>query len=141
MTRFSVELLPQAEAEIREAFLWYLARSPLAATEFREEALHAIDGLGETADTWPEDESGVRYYALRHFPYTVFYEFSEACATVLAVAHQRRKPDYWRDRQIQPCYLFQNPIDTGNDGASPRSFQEQEPFRFARLGRPILSWL
>lgn len=35
MTRFSVEILPQAEAEIREAFLWQFERSPLAADAFR----------------------------------------------------------------------------------------------------------
>jgi len=35
VTRFSVEILPQAEAEIREAFLWYFERSPLAADAFR----------------------------------------------------------------------------------------------------------
>ncbi|MFM9970625.1 MAG: type II toxin-antitoxin system RelE/ParE family toxin [Burkholderiales bacterium] len=98
MTRFSIDLLPQAEAEIREAFLWYFARSPLAANEFRTEVLDAIDGLGETADTWPEDESGFRYYVLRHFPYTVHYEFEERRATVIAVAHQRREPGYWHDR-------------------------------------------
>jgi hypothetical protein len=32
VNRFSVEILPAAEAAFREAFFWYFERSPLAAT-------------------------------------------------------------------------------------------------------------
>jgi plasmid stabilization system protein ParE len=98
VTRFAVEVLPPAEAEIREAFLWYFERSPLAADAFRSEALEAIDALAESADMWAEDEDGVRHYVLRHFPYTVHYVLDGEIATVLAVAHQRRMPGYWRQR-------------------------------------------
>jgi len=98
VTRFVVEVLPPAEAEIREAFLWYFERSPLAADAFRSEALEAIDALAESADMWDEDEDGVRHYVLRHFPYTVHYWLEGNVATVLAVAHQRRVPGYWQQR-------------------------------------------
>jgi plasmid stabilization system protein ParE len=98
VTRFAVEVLPEAEAEIREAFLWYFERSPIAADAFRTEALDAIDLLEADALMWPEDEDGVRHYILRHFPYTVFYELGGHIVTVLAVAHQRREPGYWRVR-------------------------------------------
>jgi plasmid stabilization system protein ParE len=98
VTRFAVEVLPEAEAEIREAFLWYFERSPIAADAFRTEALDAIDLLETNALMWPEDEDGVRRYILRHFPYTVFYELDGQTVTVLAVAHQRREPGYWRVR-------------------------------------------
>lgn len=98
MTRFAVELLPEAEAEIGEAFRWYRERSPIAADAFRAEILEAIDGLGESADTWPVDAEGVSRFVLRHFPYTVHYEILDKRAIVLAIAHQRRRPGYWRER-------------------------------------------
>ncbi len=98
MTRFGVEILPEAEAEIREAFLWYVERSRIAADAFRTEALAIIDRLGVDALMWPEDEDAIRRHVLRHFPYTVFYEIRGSIVTVLAVAHQRRKPGYWRER-------------------------------------------
>lgn len=47
---------------------------------------------------WPEDEDAIRRHILRHFPYTVFYEILGNTVTVLAVAHQRRRPGYWRER-------------------------------------------
>ncbi|MBU6469522.1 MAG: type II toxin-antitoxin system RelE/ParE family toxin [Gammaproteobacteria bacterium] len=98
MTRFVVEILSPAEAEIREAFLWYFERSPLAASAFRSEALEAIDALGDSADRWPADEDDIRHHFLRHFPYTVHYMLERDVATVLAVGHQRRMPGYWRQR-------------------------------------------
>ena len=97
MTRFEVEILPEAEAEIRQAFLWCFERSPFAANAFRSEALEAIDQLGSKALMWPEDEDSIRRYVLRHFPYTVFYEIHGNTVAVLAVAHQRRRPGYWRE--------------------------------------------
>ena len=98
MSSFDVSVLPDAEAEAREAFLWYFERSPVAAETFRSELFRAIDGLGATANNWPEDEGGIRHYHLRHFPYTLMYELAGGSVTVLAVAHQRRRPGYWQIR-------------------------------------------
>ena len=98
MSSFDVEVLPEAEAEGREAFLWYFDRSPMAADAFRAELLDAIDGLSETARDWPEDANGTRHDHLRHFPFTVMYEVLGRNVTVYAIAHQRRRPGYWQDR-------------------------------------------
>ena len=98
MTRYQVSLLPLAEEEIREAFLWYLERCPVAADAFRTEICQAIDGLAEDPTMWPVDTEGVRYFILRRFPYTLHYEVAASAVTVLAVAHQRRRPGYWRQR-------------------------------------------
>ena len=98
MSSFDVEVLPEAEAEVREAFLWYFDRSPIAADAFRVELFDAIDGLTTAAIDWPKDEDGTRRYHLRHFPYTVMYEVIGRQVTVFAIAHQRRRPGYWQDR-------------------------------------------
>lgn len=98
MSSFDIEVLPEAEAEAREAFLWYFDRSPIAADAFRVELFEAIDGLSETAMDWPEDGDDFRHYHLKHFPYTVMYEVLGRTVTVFAVSHQRRRPGYWQDR-------------------------------------------
>ena len=98
MTRYQVSVLPLAEEDVREAFLWYFERSPLAADAFRSEVFAAIDKLAEDPTMWPADEDGVPYYVLRRFPYTVHYEFDASTVTVLAVAHHRRRPGYWGER-------------------------------------------
>jgi plasmid stabilization system protein ParE len=98
VSTFDLEVLPEAEAEAREAFQWYLERSPLVADAFRAELFDAIDGLATTARDWPEDEDGFRHYHLKRYPYTVMYEVVDRQVTVLAIAHQRRRPGYWQNR-------------------------------------------
>jgi plasmid stabilization system protein ParE len=70
VTRFTVSVLAEAEADIREAFLWYRERSLLAADGFRSEVFEAIDDLAETGGVWPRDEDGVHRRVLKRFPYT-----------------------------------------------------------------------
>jgi plasmid stabilization system protein ParE len=96
--RHEVSLLPLAEEEIKEAFLWYFERSPVAADAFRTEIFAAIERLAADPTMWPADEEGVRYFILRRFPYTLHYEIAASTVTVLAVAHQRRRPGYWHER-------------------------------------------
>ena len=98
MTRYEISLLPLAEEEIKEAFHCHSQRSRFAADVFRTEVFSAIDSLAEDPTMWPADSEGVRYYILRHFPYTIHYEIAAATVTVLAVAHQRRRPGYWQER-------------------------------------------
>ena len=98
MTRFEVSILPLAEAEIREAFHWYFERSPLAADAFRTEVIGAIDRLETDASMWPVDDDGLHYCHLRRFPFTIHYQLTAEKVTVIAVAHQRRRPGYWQAR-------------------------------------------
>ena len=95
---FTVEVLPEAGREFRDAFLWYFERSPIAAEAFRSEIFECIDGLGERADMWPSSDEGIHFHVLCRFPYTVWYDLNKHCATVIAIAHQHRRPDYWKTR-------------------------------------------
>lgn len=98
MTRYEVSLLLFAEEEIRAAFHWYDERNPSVADAFRTEIFAAIDSLADDPMAWPADAEGVHHYILRRFPYTIHYEVSTSVVTVLALAHQRRRPGYWQDR-------------------------------------------
>lgn len=44
---------------------------------------------------------GVRRYAIKRFPYLIFYTELEEVIWVIAIAHGKRKPDYWKKRQIE----------------------------------------
>ena len=99
MSRFRVEILQDAEAEFREAFLWYFERSPLFADALRTEVLTKIDDLQVDADTWPKDEDGIRFRILaKRFKYTIHYDLTGDLVTVLAIAPQLRQPGYWKGR-------------------------------------------
>lgn len=100
MTRFTVEIVPEAESEFRETFLWYFERSPVFADAFRSEVLQKIDDLQEDADSWPKDDDGIHHRILKkRVKYTIHYEILGTLVTVLAIAPQLREPGYWTGRR------------------------------------------
>lgn len=96
MSEFTVVLAPAAENDIAEAFGWYQERNATAADAFRAEVFETIDRLVEAPLSWPSDDEGNRTRVVKRFPYTVWFEVLGSTVTVLAIAHHRRRPGYWR---------------------------------------------
>jgi toxin ParE1/3/4 len=42
--------------------------------------------------------ANTRRFSLRRFPFMLAYRFTETQLTIIALAHQRRKPHYWQAR-------------------------------------------
>ncbi|MBT8083723.1 MAG: type II toxin-antitoxin system RelE/ParE family toxin [Woeseia sp.] len=93
-----VRLHPEAEFELRAAFLWYLDRNVLVAEAFQAEVSRAIKVVAENPDRWPELTESLRRYVFPRFPFTLVYRSRPKVVEVIAIAHQRRKPRYWRAR-------------------------------------------
>lgn len=45
--------------------------------------------------------TALRRYAIQRFPFLVFYADLEEFIWVVAIAHRKRRPDYWKRRQIE----------------------------------------
>lgn len=89
---------PEAVEEAEAALIWYAKRSTRAAQRFLEELEFAIEVITEAPDRWPEFGHGTRRVILRRFPYLVIYRVLPDRVEILAVAHGRRRPGYWRGR-------------------------------------------
>jgi plasmid stabilization system protein ParE len=94
----AVEFHPEAIAEAQAAREWYDARSPLLGKSFLSELDRAVDCIAESPDRWPKFEAGTRRYLMHRFPFMVIYRQHNDVIQVLAVAHARRKPGYWKHR-------------------------------------------
>jgi toxin ParE1/3/4 len=86
--------LEEAEA----AIAWYEQRSGKAAEMLLEELDQAIERIGEHPEQFPLHEFGTRRIMLRRFPYLVIFLEAGGVMEIIAVAHGRRRPGYWRDR-------------------------------------------
>jgi toxin ParE1/3/4 len=93
-----LQFLSEAVSELDEAFGWYLARSPQAAGAFLGELERASALVAETPDVWPAFHLGTRSYNLRGFPFRLIYRQQGDVVQVVAVAHHKRRPLYWRSR-------------------------------------------
>lgn len=99
----SYRLDPDAEQELAEAMAWYDAERPGLGRDLLDE-VHAV---AQHAAEFPDSGELIRGLPLQHefrrFPLKVFPYVLIACMrpselAILVVAHQRRKPRYWRKR-------------------------------------------
>jgi len=86
--------LEEAEA----ATEWYGRRSVRAAELFLDALERAIEQIADHPGQFPEYAFGARRMPLRRFPYLVVYRETGVDVEIVAVAHGRRRPGYWRDR-------------------------------------------
>lgn len=89
---------PAARRELREALDWYQERSALAATAFAYEVAAAIEQIAEAPARRPLREHGTRRLILPRFPLSIVYRAGPSEVVIIAVAHHKRRPAYWRDR-------------------------------------------
>lgn len=89
---------PAAVEEAETAGRWYRERSSRAANRFVVELNQVIDKILEAPHRWPRGIHGTRKLNLPCFPFTVVYLESEFHIQILAIAHGRRRPGYWKSR-------------------------------------------
>lgn len=94
---------PEASAEYLASLAWYQERNAEAAERFRSHVLTVTASIQEAPRQWPlaprvPSRLGVRRQLLPEFPYSVVYMERDTEILVLAVAHGRRRPGYWRGR-------------------------------------------
>lgn len=88
----------RARAEYRQVVEFYKGEGAVLAREFATEVRVALEFIAILPQGTPADEYGIRKKGLRKFPYTIIYTLTDDLIEVIAVAHQSRKPDYWRTR-------------------------------------------
>ena len=89
---------PEAEAELDNARTWYRERNQVAGRAFVAEVLSALKSIAETPEAWPRTRANERRFVFKRFPYSIIYRLRENEVFITAVAHQRRRPGYWRGR-------------------------------------------
>lgn len=98
MAEIRVELLEEAITEARAARERYAARSPAAADAFMAELDHTLEQIAKLPEAGPPYASNTRRYLLRRFPFSVVYPRRRRKIQVIAIAHSRRRPGYWKGR-------------------------------------------
>ena len=81
-----------------EAAEFYDRRVDSLGDRFVSAVEAALDRLGENPYAGPEVEPGVRKLSVQTFPYNLIYRVLTSHVLVLAIAHHRRSPSYWRRR-------------------------------------------
>ena len=94
----SVDFEVAAQAEFDNAFDWYAQRSHGAALGFASEVEAAIELIVADPERFPVSYAGCQSCALHRYPYQIIYYRADGTVIVVAVAHARRRPGFWRER-------------------------------------------
>lgn len=89
---------PEARSDFGDAIGWYRERSATVAVEFRAAVTDVIHRIVQNPRRWPEYLYGTRRFVLQRFPFSVIYLDDPETIAIVAVAHGKRKPGYWRQR-------------------------------------------
>jgi plasmid stabilization system protein ParE len=100
----NLRIAPEAEEETQQAAQWYEDRRRGLGLEFLAAVDAAVQRIRDdplqfsTLETLP-DEANVRRFLLKRFPYAIIFEVISGEIRILAVAHGRRRPQYWKQRR------------------------------------------
>jgi plasmid stabilization system protein ParE len=96
----NLEFHTEALLELEEAARWYAERSQVAAVNFRITIEKALSEIVASPQRWPLVRDEQRRFLLHHFPFGIVYHHIPGIVRVVAIAHLRRRPEYWSHREF-----------------------------------------
>jgi toxin ParE1/3/4 len=93
-----VTLHPDADAEITDAARYYESREPGLGSDLLGEVEQALDQILTNPEASQKIGRRVRRKTLWRFPYNLVYAVYLERIRIVAFAHQKRRPFYWRKR-------------------------------------------
>ncbi len=98
MKRKGIRIQSQAQEEINQAFDWYFQRNPEAASAFLTEIGASLARIAAHPQLFPVYTKNTRKCVLAKLPYSVIYKEKDEVILIVAIAHAKRRPGYWRGR-------------------------------------------
>lgn len=86
---------PLFEADVLSAVRWYDARSSEIGTAFLAEVKRAVENVQHDPERRSPVDLGLRYWAVRRFPFVVIYDLHETELLLLGVMHTAQEPKKW----------------------------------------------
>ena len=94
----AVVLHPDAERELQEAAEWLERERSYYGVLFLNAFDTAVSRLLQYPRAGRSVGRSLRRWVLRSWKYSIIYSIEEYGIYIVAVAHQRRRPGYWRNR-------------------------------------------
>lgn len=93
-----INYLPGARRDFDESFDWYADRSPIAAERFANAVDAAMLRIADNSRMLVHVDRVHQECPVRRFPLRVIFRYLEDQISIVAIAHAKRRPNYWRSR-------------------------------------------
>jgi hypothetical protein len=94
-----VNFLKSAHIEYKEAVEFYSLQSDQLGERFINEVDKTISIIKNYPESFNKFTEHTRKAVVNIFPYSLFYSIINENIEIIAVAHQNRKPNYWKNRK------------------------------------------
>ena len=92
------DFLDPAEIELGEEVKYFNQQQEGLGYEFAKEVADTITRILKYPEAWTKLSKRTRRCRTNRFPYGVIYQVRGDRILIVAIAHLRRRPFYWRDR-------------------------------------------
>lgn len=93
-----VDYLPGARRDFDESFDWYAERSVQAAVGFANAVDVALSAIAVDPKRFAAIDESHRVCPVGRFPFRIVYRVAPDRIVVVAIAHAKRRPGYWKGR-------------------------------------------
>lgn len=93
-----IQVTPEAEADINDAYAWYEQADAGLGDRFIEALRGALAAVAKNPDAFRVVEEPLRRAFVDRFPYSVFYLHDDRNVVVIRCLHARRDPVSWKIR-------------------------------------------
>ena len=90
---------PLAELDLEDAVKWYVLENEELAETFLLEFRDAVRAVSRSPLGFQKRFKTVRAFAIKKFPYNVYYVLDKDTMYIIAVFHQKRNPKLWKRRK------------------------------------------
>ena len=97
-----IRLLKIAQKELDEAVEWYNQQAVGLGLEFLDEFDDSVKLVASFPEISEKIIDDIRRFLINRFPYGIIYGIDGGFIVIIAIAHLRRKPNYWIDRLQKP---------------------------------------
>jgi toxin ParE1/3/4 len=87
--------LPPAQADLLDGISYYSAIRPELGLRFEQAVADAVRSAVAHPERGAPRSKNARRWLVKGFPFGVIYRANTEEVLVVAVAHQRRRPEYW----------------------------------------------
>lgn len=87
---------PKAMLEYKDAILWYLERSVIAAENFEVALMNKLSEVCKNPTLYPVRKLQIRECTIKKYPYSILYFIEDQIRTVVVISifHHNRNPDF-----------------------------------------------
>ena len=93
-----IRFLDEASEELEATATYYNYQQPGLGAAFLTEARKTRERIAELPNAARSIRKNIRRRAVHKFPYYILYRVSDDDVLIIAIAHKRRRPGFWRGR-------------------------------------------